>query len=202
MPTEQISESKWRLSWCPLYWSFNFYIGLKFFKKKRLREKDEFKGVRVGSLNFWVMVPRALSLTNLVLPKEQQSFQDLKASETFKGGSVWCECALEWAGEGRAAATGQGHDYGVKYPSFHQRRGPSPVWGLSKEGLNKDIVSRAKIWDAELQPLHPKDQPLYTLPQVQQDPPLGSGQLAWLHRSPPQGSPSQVQSPLLPGCAY
>lgn len=63
----------------------------------------------------------------------------------FEGGSVWCECALEGAGEEWSGATRQGHDYGVKPLSFLQGRGPSPAWGLAKEGLNKDIVSGGKI---------------------------------------------------------
>ena len=75
------------------------------------------------------MVPRMLSSINLVLPKEQPSLQDLKASEMFKGGSVWPECALEGVGEGGAGADRQGHDYGVKYHSFRQGRGSLPSLG-------------------------------------------------------------------------
>ena len=82
--TEWIHESVWRISPCPLYCSFNFYVGLKVFKqkvwgKKILPSQGSNPGLQHcrqilyhlshqgslnwkvgGSPNFWVMVPKML----------------------------------------------------------------------------------------------------------------------------------------------
>ena len=159
MSTEWIHESVWRISRCPLYCSFNFYVGLKFFKQKDWGKKilstqgsnlglQHFRQILYhlshqgslnwkvgGSPNFWMMVPKMLSLISLVLPKEQQSLQDLKASEMFKGGSVWWWVCPGGGEEGGAGAARQDHDYGVKYLSFRQGRGSLPSLGSAQGRL-------------------------------------------------------------------